>query len=116
MPDPAILFDVVGNKAQVVDLGHVRAAGHRRAHRRRVEPSRRRLEEDPPGLPDQPGARVHHQDDDDQRGDRVRPGEPGQQDDEARHRRRRERVKVGDDVLERPGHVEAPRRAVPVSS
>src|SRR5689334_4359842 len=74
---------------QVVDLGHVRAAGHRRAHRRRVEPRRRRLEEDPPGLPDQPGARVHHQDDDDQRGDRVRSVEPGQQDDEPGHRRRR---------------------------
>jgi Ser/Thr protein kinase RdoA (MazF antagonist) len=101
---------------QVVDLGHVRAAGHRRAHRRRVEPGRRRLEEDPPGLPDQPGARVHHQDDDDQRGDRVRSVEPGQQDDEPGHRRRRERVQVGDDVLERPGQVEASRRAVPVSS
>jgi Ser/Thr protein kinase RdoA (MazF antagonist) len=101
---------------QVVDLGHVRAAGHRRTHRRRVEPGRRRLEEDPTGLPDQPGARVHHQDDDDQRGDRVRPGEPGQQDDEPRHRGRRERVQVGDDVLERPGQVEARRRAVPVSS
>jgi Ser/Thr protein kinase RdoA (MazF antagonist) len=101
---------------QVVDLGHVRAAGHSGAHRRRVEPGGRRLEEDPPGVPDQAGARVHHQDDDDQRGDRVRPGEPGRQDDDARHRRRRERVQVGDDVLERAGQVEAARGAVPVSS
>ena len=97
---------------QVVDLGDVRAAGHRRAHRRRVEPGRRRLEEDPPGVPDQPGPRVHHQHDDDQRGDRVRPVEPGEQDDEARHRGRRERVQVGDDVLERAGQVEAARGAV----
>jgi len=101
---------------QVVDLGHVRAAGHRRTHRRRVEPGRRRLEKDPPGIPDQPGARVHHQDDDDQGGDRVRPGEPGRQDDDPRHRGRRKRVQVGDDVLEGAGEVEAPRRAVPVSS
>jgi Ser/Thr protein kinase RdoA (MazF antagonist) len=100
---------------QVVNLGHVRAAGHRRAHCRRVEPGRRRLEEDPARFADQPGARVHHQDDDDQGGDRVRPGEPGQQDHEPRHRRRRERVQVGDDVLERPGQVEAPRSAVPAA-
>jgi Ser/Thr protein kinase RdoA (MazF antagonist) len=101
---------------QVMDLGDVLAAGHGLADRRRVEPGWRRLEEDPPGIPDQPGARVHHQRHHDQRGDRVGPVEPGQQDDQARHRRRRERVQVGDDVLERPGQVEAPRRCVPVSS
>jgi Ser/Thr protein kinase RdoA (MazF antagonist) len=97
---------------QVVDLGHVRAAGHRRAHRRRVEPGRRRLEEDPARFADQPGARVHHQGDDDQGGDRIRPGEPGRQDDDSRHGGRGERVQVSDDVLERPGEVEAPWRAV----
>jgi Ser/Thr protein kinase RdoA (MazF antagonist) len=100
---------------QVVDFGHVRAAGHRRAHRRRIEPGRRCLEEDPARFADQPGARVHHQDDDDQGGDRVRPGEPGRQDDDSRYGGRRERIQVGDDVLERPGEVEAPRRAVPAA-
>jgi Ser/Thr protein kinase RdoA (MazF antagonist) len=100
---------------QVMNLGDVLATSHRRAHLRRVQPSRRRLEEDPPGFPDQPGARVHHQRHHDQRCDRVSPVEPGQQDDHARHRRRGERIQVGDDVLERPGQVQAPRRAVAAS-
>jgi len=91
---------------QVMNLGNVRAGRQRRAHRRRREPGRRRLEEDPPGIPDQPRARVQHQHHHDQRGDRVGPGEPGQQDDQPGYRGGRERVQVRNDVLERARDVQ----------
>jgi NCS1 family nucleobase:cation symporter-1 len=92
---------------QVVHLGDVRARRHRGADRLRVQPRRRRLQEDPPGVPDQPGPGVQHQRHHGQRGDRVGAGEPGQHDDQAGRGGGRERVQVGDDVPERPGHVEA---------
>jgi Ser/Thr protein kinase RdoA (MazF antagonist) len=92
---------------QVMDLGDVTAGRHRAADRRRIQPRGCGLKEDPAGLLDQPGPGVQHQHHHDERGDRVRPGEPGQHDDQARHRGGGERVEVGEDVLERAGEVEA---------
>jgi hypothetical protein len=94
---------------QVMDFGDVRPARHRHADGGRIQPGGRGLEEDPPGLLDQPGACPQHQRHHHQRGDRVGPGEPGQHDDQARQRGGGERVQVGEDVPERAGQVEAPR-------
>jgi Ser/Thr protein kinase RdoA (MazF antagonist) len=97
---------------QVMDLGDIRPGRHRGAHRGRIEPGGRGLEEDPSRFPDQPGTRVHHQRHDDQGGDRVGPGESGEQDDQPRDRGGGERVQVGDDMPEGARQVQAPRLAV----
>jgi purine-cytosine permease-like protein len=94
---------------QVMDLGDTGARRHRRAHLRGIQARGRRLEEDPPGRPDQVGPGAHHEHHHHQRGDRVGPGEPGQHDDQARHRGGGERVQIGDDVPERARDVQAPR-------
>ncbi len=87
-------------------LGHVRPGGQGRADGGRVQPGGRGLQEDPARVPDQPGACAHHQRDHDQGGDGVGPREPRRHDDQPGHRRGRERVQVGEDMLERAGHVE----------
>ena len=92
---------------QVMDLGDVRAAGHRGAEGGQVEPGGRRLEEDPPGGADQPRAGPQHEDHHDQRGDRVGAVEPAGQDDDRGHRGRGERVQVGQHVRDRALYVEA---------
>ncbi len=95
---------------QVVDLDDVRRASHRVADRVDVDALRRGLEEDPPGVAQQPPRRVEHQRADRQRGDRVGGVPARREDHHAGRRSRQRRVEVHQVVQERAFDVQ--RRAV----
>ena len=96
---------------QVVHLGDAGIGGHRRADLRHVEPRRGDLEQDPAGGTQGARPPPAHQRGDDQRRDRVGAVEAGGRGSAPRDRGRRERVQVGQQVLEGALDVERARFA-----